>query len=176
MQAIPSDAQISVWLNEHKPIPNDYAKWIGMLVPTLKDARQLQYKPKVVKSVDGNSFLIYLRQNALDANNFSIGMNIFRKRGNSIALVRCNGWHDEHRNHLERKRPDYKIPENTCHVHVAKQRYLQFTGSKQIGYATPTNAYNSLGSALHYFVREFGFVSANTLKPFEKYTLPLHWS
>lgn len=176
MQAIPTDAQISVWLKEPKPIPNDYAKWLGLLEPTAKDAKQLEYKPKLVNSTNGNRFFIFLRQKASDPNDYSVGMNLFRKRGNSIALIRCNGWHDPHRNRLEKGKPDYIIPENTCHIHLAKEKYLHFSGLKEIGYAASTNEYNSLASALHYFVREFGFVSAKTLKPFEKNTLPLHWS
>ncbi len=102
---------------------------------------------------------------------FSVGLRLIRDDDDDLALARCNGWHSEHRNRLERGTNNYIIPENTFHVHVQTERYLAFGRPKKIGFATAITAYDNLAQAVEYFVDRFGFISKSTGKPFNLYPL-----
>jgi hypothetical protein len=169
--ALLTDSEIASLLAEHKPVTEDFKDWPQKMTPR---ADNLGCSRRI-RAASGNLFAIYLRQNTIEEMDFSIGMRWIRRRGHEISLVRCNGWHDQvHKNRLERGTPQYIVPANTCHVHLATERYLRLNGPKKIGFASPISGYKCLRSALEYFIDKFGFVSSATGRPFSLYPL-LPW-
>lgn len=162
-----TDAQIEAWLNEPKPVPKDFRDWFAPNVATAENINRAH----VITGGNGSRFGIHVRQGMVLQNDFSIGLRLVRQGGvGDIPLARCNGWHEEHKNMLDRKTPNYRINPNTCHIHTQQARYFAIK-PKKIGFALETNAFNDLASAIEYFVENYGFVSAATGKPFRLYPL-----
>lgn len=91
---------------------------------------------------DGSAFVIMLRQNVINFNDFSAILG-FREKGNNkvFKLRRYNGKSHEHTNAIEGNR-FYNF-----HIHIATQRY-QDVGRKEEYYAEETNRYSNLEGAL----------------------------
>lgn len=175
MALILTDSQIQAFLAEPKPITPDFRNWIAAMEPVLdSDGNVTDHLDcsRRVTSTAGNKFMVVLRQNSRDLMDFSIGLRVVLTKKLEVALIRCNGWHGEHRNKCHRGTPAYIVPADTCHVHVQLERYLLKTGKpKKIGFASPTEAYESLAGALEYFVDCYGFVSSQSNKPFNIHPL-----
>ena len=91
---------------------------------------------------DGNMFIIKLRQNVNNINDFSAIFAYQAKRSNKdFKLRRYNGKSHEHTNSLENKR-FYNF-----HIHYATQRY-QDAGCKEEKYAEETDRYSDCRGAL----------------------------
>ena len=96
-----------------------------------------------IMRADGSRFIIKLRQNVNDMNDFS-AIIAFQEKGNNkdFKLRRYNGKSHEHSNKLE----DEKF--YNFHIHFATQRY-QDEGRKEESYAEATNRYSDIEEALN---------------------------
>ena len=155
-----TDAQIANLLADRKPIS-------AAKMRKLKE--QLKAKPndrrELVQSVEtrgqnGTIYHIGVRRKIDNDMDFSVRLSIYwRKRW--INLVRCNGHHGPHNNHLERGTADGKIPANTCHIHQATERY-QLAGRDAEYFAQPSNSYHSFSSAVEFLCTHFGCCDATS--------------
>lgn len=95
-----------------------------------------------LRRTDGSKFIIKLRQNLNNVNDFSV---IFALQGKGISkdfkLRRYNGKSHQHSNRLEGNRF------YTFHVHYATKRY-QDAGRKEESYAEETERYSDIKGAL----------------------------
>ena len=91
---------------------------------------------------DGSRFIIKLRQNQNDINDFS-AIIAFREKTNNkdFKLRRYNGKSHEHSNKLEGNKY------YAFHIPIATQRY-QDAGRKEESYAEETNRYSDIANAL----------------------------
>ncbi|MBC8184683.1 hypothetical protein H8E88_26610 [candidate division KSB1 bacterium] len=91
---------------------------------------------------DGSRFIIKLRQNKNDINDFSAIIAFQEKNSNKdFKLRRYNGKSHEHSNKLEGNK-HYNF-----HIHLATRRY-QDAGRKEESYAEETNRYSNIMGAL----------------------------
>ena len=91
---------------------------------------------------DGSRFIIKLRQNQNDINDFSAIFAFQEKNSNKdFKLRRYNGKSHEHSNKLEGNKY------YAFHIHIATQRY-QDAGRKEESYAEETNRYSDIANAL----------------------------
>ena len=110
-----------------------------------------------VASVDGrHEFVIFTRQSTMIAESFSAGLRWRSKTGEEVILMRCNGADHPHNNSLERSRFEFR-----CHVHQATERYLA-SGRKVDSFAEVTDAYRTLGGALHHLLKLTSISGLNT--------------
>ena len=137
------------------------------LLPNPK--KNLQFSPGLIAGENGSQFGIYLRKHVIKKMDFSIGLRVVRK-SSDIVLIRCNGWHGAHPNKLHVGTPFSVIPPNTCHVHVATHAYLDVFHPQEpnSSFAQVATGYNCFGSALQYFLEEYGFVDPKTGKQLVK--------
>lgn len=92
------------------------------------------------------SFSIFCRASIDNPMDFSVGLRVDFQDGNPIRLMRCNGLHGSHTNHIERAMLEGK------HIHIATERYIK-RGHNEDGYAVEArNEYNNLDSALEYLL------------------------
>jgi hypothetical protein len=97
---------------------------------------------------DGNRFIIQLRQNQNDINDFSAIIAFQEKNSNKdFKLMRYNGKSHEHSNKLEGNRY------YAFHIHMATQRY-QDAGRKEESYAEETNRYSDIKGALRCLLQD----------------------
>lgn len=149
------EAEIAELLAEAKPLSKRYRvllvprKGKGGLGNSAEKTRRLN-----LVGAKGNSFRIWVSVNPLQPNDFSIGLVWIASKTEKHDLVRCNGWHDEHPNKLER----IKIPANTCHIHLLTERYQLAKRTSRLGYAVDASGcYGDFKTARDYFCSHFGF-------------------
>ncbi len=142
---------------ERKPIT---AKIVAeQLVPSSPSARtnsrQGAYE---VTGSDGHEFKVIVRQNQRIPKNFSVILASF-VGSKAFRLVRCQGGHQPHTNHLEKKSGAgiAFVPWNTCHVHRYTERYFNEDPDKHDEYAEPTTAYATWQEALQYLLNLANF-------------------
>ena len=97
---------------------------------------------------DGSRFIIKLRQNQNNINDFSAIIG-FQEKGNNTSFIlrRYNGKSHEHSNRIEGNKFYY------FHIHIATQRY-QDDGRKEESYAEESDQYTDLTSALRCLLAE----------------------
>lgn len=94
-------------------------------------------------SVDSlEHFCVFARVAIDDPLDFSVGLKVIFSDGSKVNVMRCNGVHGAHKNHLEQKNI-----EDTYHIHIATSRYLQ-NGFEAESYAENTSTYKSVEGAL----------------------------
>lgn len=101
-----------------------------------------------IARVDGSLFVIKLRQNLNNVNDFSAIM-AFQERGcnKDFKIRRYNGKSHEHSNKLEGDKF------YTFHIHMATQRY-QDVGRKEESFAEATDRYSDLKGALKCLLKD----------------------
>lgn len=136
------DDEISSLISEEKILPYDYQK---RMKPKKKQGAQHEEHEMEFTGKNGHSFMIVLRKNRLDFNDFSVILRYKDdKTGIWYNLVRFNGKHT-HTNNLER---------NTFsgfHIHTATQRY-QEAGLRIENYAERTELYRTFEEAVVRFI------------------------
>ena len=102
---------------------------------------------------DGNLFVIKLRQNLNNVNDFS-AILAFQERGcnKDFKIRRYNGKSHEHSNKLEGDK-FYAF-----HIHMATQRY-QDIGRKEESFAEATNRYSDLRGALKCLLKDCNVIA-----------------
>jgi hypothetical protein len=149
--AILSEADIAHLLADRKPITSAELR-------KLKSPRKSKkYRNDLVATVTltgatGKKYRVMARQDRTDEMNFSVRLSIGRSRGATLNLIRCNGHHGPHKNHIERT----TIPANTCHIHRITERYQHFTSAAPEQFAELTDGYNSFNGAVDFFAEHFG--------------------
>lgn len=156
MARILKDKEILALRTERKPLPDNWMTRLKLLPKS--DSRHLQ-RDLEVSGMNGNTFRIVLRQNGLNALDFSIILIFKASDGNEFRLCRYNGRHpSEHTNRLEKSEGDRDARfRNQFHVHLATERYQQ-QGFEIDGYAEVTKEYSSFETALQVFFEANGFV------------------
>ena len=145
MAIILSDKEIADFVQEKKPLPEDYRAKIQMRAKTGHKERELD-----VKGEDGNEFRLILRQSAINPLDFSIILAYRPPKSNQLfRLRRYNGKH-WHTNLIE-ERTFFDF-----HIHQVTTRYQEI-GSSEDSYAEPTDRFSNFNQALSCMLKECGF-------------------
>lgn len=153
MAAILTDNEIALLLADPKPL---YLKQIAALKRPRKGIRPTETQVAIdVDSSKGRRFRLIAKKMTKRPNGFSIIM-AYLLHGKYTNLIRCNGFHKEHTNEIEKRNRIgvQVIPANTCHVHILTERY-QLEGLGE-NYAVPTMEYTCFSDAIDYFCENFG--------------------
>ncbi len=155
-----TDAQISAWLEERKPITAAQIKSLqNALKPKANRPDSLE-RNIAVRSLSGRTFHIAARRHAKNQLDFSVRLSIYwRKKW--INLIRCNGHHAPHTNAIERGTADWRIPAKTPHVHYATERY-QLADMAIETFAKPAAGYVNFVGAVEYLCTHFGCCDAES--------------
>jgi hypothetical protein len=92
--------------------------------------------------------IVACRKSSVRPNGFTIRL-AFLRSSRQFNLLRCNGYHAEHTNHLERT----KFPKDTFHIHKMTERYQRHAIYAPDEYAEETSEYSSFEEACDYFAR-----------------------
>lgn len=142
-----TDNRIAELLAEGKQLPPDFLERMQ-----LKAAKRGHKEATLsLKGDEGSLFEIRLRQSEIDPLDFSAILACLPPGGGRFLLRRYNGNSHEHTNKIERQRiaPDF-------HVHEATERYQQLGFSAE-GYATVTDRFDNIHSALQCLIDDCGF-------------------
>jgi hypothetical protein len=132
-----SDAEIAQMLAEPKPLPGDYQARLQHRPRSGHERAELE-----IRTTSGNRFRIMLRQNMLNALDFSAIVACAPPQSNLFfRLRRYNGRSHEHTNRLE----DMSFYD--FHIHTATERY-QALGAKEEAFAEPSDRFADLRGAL----------------------------
>ena len=132
-----TDQEINSLISEEKIFPGTIEE-----IMNFKESDGHKRASIELPRADGSRFIIKLRQNQNDINDFSAIFAFQEKNINKdFKLRRYNGKSHEHSNKLE----DNK--HYAFHIHIATQRY-QDIGRKEESYAEETNRYSNITGAL----------------------------
>ncbi|MBN1423037.1 hypothetical protein JXA88_00635 [Candidatus Fermentibacteria bacterium] len=147
MSAVLDDVQIQRLIEEPKPLPMDYERRI-----VLKSKRGHMEAELAITGQAGSEFKLILRQSSHNPFDFSVILAHRLPNVNTLfRLRRYNGKHGPHTNRLERETfYDY-------HIHEATERY-QEQGLDEDWFATPTERFSDLRSALRCMIDDCAFV------------------
>ena len=149
------DNEIRELLDEVKQLPEN---WQSKIRTKKKSGFQHEECHFEIKGESGNVFRIILRQNSINAFDFSVILIFQDKDGKEYRLVRYNGKHpSKHTNKWEKEQgqSDHTFAP-AFHIHQATERY-QESGYPIDGYAVVTTAYQDFNSALNHFLKENNF-------------------
>lgn len=149
MAKILSDREISDLLADPKPLPKGFRKKLKRR--PRKNRRHERSARLEVVSAGGLRFRLFVKVNDRLTNNFSVGIVYVASTGEKYNLIRCNGWHNEHINKIEKT----VIPEDTCHIHRLREDYQK--KERPMAYAEETFAYHDVKSAIKHVARHYGF-------------------
>lgn len=107
-------------------------------------------------SDDGHSFSVFMRASNFFPENFTIGLKINAPDGSSTILMRCNGDHGEHANHVR----DFK-KFSGYHIHFATEEALKM-GKCAENFAVQTKEYASYTEAFGHFVKKVNILEPET--------------
>lgn len=133
-----TDEEINSYISEEKIFPGTIEEFL-----IFKEFDGHKSASVELPRSDGSRFIIKLRQNLNDINDFS-AIIVFQEKGNNkyFKLRRYNGKSHEHTNKLERNK-FYAF-----HIHIATQRY-QDAHRKEESYAEETSRYSDINGALN---------------------------
>ena len=136
-----TDDQIARLLAETKPtlLARDLLQELQQRTEAIGRSR---LATRTVPAINGGSFVLRVRQNALDPYDFSIILTHQPAGGSEFILRRHNGPSHAHRNPIEGDRFA-----GVCHIHEATERY-QLQGSRAEHYAQPTQRFHDVATAL----------------------------
>ena len=135
--------EIDLLLQERKLLPSDWRSRIRLRTKRGHEEQHLD-----IIGDAGSEFRLILRQNKINSLDFSVILAV-RVPGSSqlFRLRRFNGKSHEHTNNIEREK-FYDF-----HIHVATERYQEF-GTREDGYAEPTDRYGDFHSALRCLIAD----------------------
>jgi hypothetical protein len=135
-----TDDKIADLLNCPKRLTNPQAR------SKMKDGHEQVNYIAVAQDQSGHKFEIYQRKNMREGMeaDFSCGISWLAPNGETLTLKRYNGPNHDHSNHLEKARLG-----NTCHIHMATEKYR-----KAEGFAFITFEYTSIEGAFHCLVKD----------------------
>lgn len=156
-----TDPEIQALCRERKPLAED---WRGRVV--LRPKRGHSESDLEVTGDAGNTFRLILRQNKVNALDFSVIVAVrVPNTSRLFRLRRYNGKSHEHTNHIEG---------NTFyafHIHMATERYQEL-GTREDAYAESTDRYGDYHEALRCMLNDMNFDVPPELQPslFEEMT------
>ena len=149
-----SDLQIADLLDEPKPLPSN---WETLM--RLKPKRGHYEREIDVAGEAGSSFRLILRRNMVNVLDFSVILAFLDPKSNQVfRLRRHNGRSHEHTNHIEGD-TFYDF-----HIHMATARYQQ-SGSREDGYAEPTDRYADFEGALETLIADVVLLRPSNTQP-----------
>ena len=149
-----TDLQIMELLEEPKSLP---ANWETIM--RLKPKRGHHEREIDVAGEAGNDFRLILRRSKINILDFSVILAVLDPNSNQVfRLRRHNGRSHEHTNHIEGER-FYNF-----HIHMATARY-QRPGSREDGYAEPTDRYTDFEGALDALIQDATFLGLSGQQP-----------
>ena len=154
-----SDADITAFLQERKPLSNDFRSKFR-----LRDKRGHKEQELDVQGANGTLFRLILRQSNFNALDFSIILAYSPVDSNQLfRLRRYNGKSHAHTNTIESD-SFYNF-----HIHTATERYQEL-GMREDTYAEPSDRFSDFHSAVNCMLSDCGFdVPVNPqLKMFEE--------
>ncbi|MDW0357769.1 hypothetical protein Q8G38_00400 [Halomonas venusta] len=138
-----TDAELQRLVSLPKKITNPRAR-----TTTQRKSIQRTY---YLETPDGEpSMELKLRQNTLDEDHFSCVLLCHLPNGDKLILRRYNGSNHIHGNKLD---PDMGEIVFTCHIHMAKQRYIE-KGLRSDDYAEQTEAYRTFEGAISCIIKD----------------------
>ena len=141
-----SDQEISVLIQERKPLPRDWRSRSHLRPKRGHEERDLE-----LAGGAGSEFHVILRKNTINALDFSIIVAVRVPNSNTLfRLRRYNGKSHEHTNHIERD-TFYNF-----HIHMATERYQEI-GTREDAYAEPTDRYGDFHGALGCLLNDASF-------------------
>ncbi len=142
-----SDAEITELLQERKPLPADWRNRVRLRPKRGHEERDMEFTGSA-----GSEFRLILRQNRVNALDFSIILAVRIPQSNQLfRLRRYNGKSHEHTNLLEGK-TFYNF-----HIHMATERYQEI-GTREDAYAEPTDRFGDFHGALQCLVEDANLV------------------
>ncbi len=156
-----SDTEIQALCHERKALPAD---WRGRMA--LRSKRGHNERDLEVTGEAGNTFRLILRQNRVNALDFSVIVAVCVPNTNQLfRLRRFNGKSHEHTNHIEGD-TFYGF-----HIHIATERYQEI-GTREDAYAEPTERYGDYHEALRCMLADLSFDVPAEIQPrlFEEMT------
>lgn len=142
-----TDQEIASLLGERKALPDDWRDRIRMSAKRGHKERQID-----IDGAGGGEFRIILRQNVVNALDFSVILATLVPQSNQLfRLRRYNGRSHQHTNQIEG---------NTFygfHIHTATERY-QEVGTREDAYAELTDSYATFDEALRRLFSDANFV------------------
>lgn len=135
-----TDAQIDELLRTPKRVQNPSSR-------ERADGKHLRRDYRVMSEDGHHEFILFTRQSTIIKDGFSVGLRWRSKTGEEVILLRCNGSDHMHVNAIERDRFEAEF-----HIHRATERYI-LAGKRSEGRADPTEAFQTLGGALHEVLR-----------------------
>ena len=141
-----SDKDIALLVGERKPLPQDWRALLRLRSKRGHDERDLGCTGDL-----GGEFRVILRQNTLNALDFSAILAVHIPQSNRLfRLRRYNGKSHGHTNSIESETfYDY-------HIHIATERYQEI-GAHEDAYAEVTERYHDLAGALDCMLTDAGF-------------------
>ena len=123
---------------------------VGKLQTTLKREGKYECGEFRLASSDGeNQYVVFMRQNSVLREEFSIGLRYTPPGGRHQVLLRCNGKHGiTHRNLTGDAAPI----KHKNHIHRVKHEEIQAGGSTD-HYAEVTSDYETFDEAIGHFLR-----------------------
>lgn len=131
-----TDGEIEALVATRKVILNPGARWTVQ-----RQSRQKTFQLELPPGLPAME--LKLRQNLRDPDSFSCVLLCHLPDGEKLTLRRYNGSSHVHGNALDPHMPEIIF---ACHVHMAKQRYIE-AGRKADGYAVPAS-YSDFNGAL----------------------------
>lgn len=149
MPPVITDAQLTDYEAESKPLPTDYERRLFTFSSSSGHARsQLD-----VDGDRGNRYSISLRQGLFNPLDFSAIFSVYLAGGVEFRLRRYNGKAHTHSNKIERGPRFYDF-----HIHRTTERYQLAGGCRPDGFAEVTNRYSDLWSAVACLLDDCNFV------------------
>jgi hypothetical protein len=149
-----TDAEINSLIAEPKPLPDNFQERLR-----LRHKRGHKEADLDLIGTNESRFRLILRQSIANHLDFSIILAYQPPQSNVFfRLRRYNGKSHEHTNHLE-KETFYDF-----HIHYATQRY-QEAGADEEVYATPTDRYSDIVTALDCLLTDCAFIIPNKYQP-----------
>ncbi len=138
-----SDAEIGVFLQEAKPLGDDW-----LTKTQLRQKRGHKERDVDIQGDNGSQFRLILRQGQVNVLDFSAILAVYVPKSNRLfRLRRYNGKSHEHTNHIE------EVTFYDFHIHEATERY-QERGTREDAYAEPTDRYGDFRGALNCLIAD----------------------
>ena len=152
-----TDAQIIDLIKERKHLPENFVE----LLRSYKIKAKHKEAQLNIVGENKSEFTIIIRQNTLNSFDFSVilGYKLPATKNKIFHLRRYNGRHPSpHTNKLEARDSSNRRFVNTCHIHMATERY-QRHHFKEEDYAEETDRYATVEGALRCMLTDCNFSS-----------------
>ena len=157
MSGIITDYDIENLINENKIIPYDFSETFN----NVKIKGGHKEHSINISGESGSDFRVVFRQSKFNQFDFSVILMYSIPKSNRLfRLKRYNGKSHEHENHIERDGKIYAF-----HIHTATQRYQEYPGLREDGYAEVSERYSDHHKAFQCMINDCNMVFEDGTKP-----------